>query len=127
MRGDYTHVLFLDTDIRPPADAIERLLEVDRAIVGGDVPAYSLSGPVVSRSPPIQEHWNTAGFLLVRRDAMSAVWWGWDRDRGMSDDPFYQDAQTRLGFGRTWVRKDVVGMHIGSLRPVESRRGYEKG
>lgn len=41
---DVSHILFLDTDIAPPPDAIDRLLEIDNGLVGFYVPTYGLDG-----------------------------------------------------------------------------------
>jgi hypothetical protein len=38
------YVLYLDADMRPPAGAIDRLLEMRHPLVGGNVPTYCLSG-----------------------------------------------------------------------------------
>lgn len=137
-----THVLFLDADLIPPADSIPKLLEVDWPIVGGDVPAYCLSGdPVLNRrvwegphrwsissayySFPVEEHWNTAGFLLVRAEVLQHVRWGWDPMDGLSDDPWFAREVEEVGFGKTLVRKDVVGDHI-PLGQLEARPGIDR-
>lgn len=38
--SEISHVLFVDSDLKVPANCVEQLLEVDKPIVGGDVPAY---------------------------------------------------------------------------------------
>lgn len=58
----------------------------------------------------VEEHWNTAGFLLVRRDAFRKVRWGTDPDVGQTDDPWFQARCAEL-FGQTWVRHDLIGTH----------------
>lgn len=138
-----THVLFLDTDVTPPADCIPKLLELDHPVVGGDVPSYCLSGPEVlgertdwfdletgqdgtcglPRFPTfrVEEHWNTAGFLLVQRRVLEEVAWRWNPGQGViTDDPCFAQDVERAGFGKTWVRKDVIGYHP-TLVPVEQR------
>lgn len=138
---DATHVLFLDSDVEPDLECISKLLELDHPVVGGDIPAYCLKGPEVMdgddvqrnalgqivlrrgvpRFPfPVQEHWNTAGFLLVRRDVLAEVAWRWNPDAGYSDDPCFAADVERAGFGKTWVRKDCVGKHA-PLVAVERR------
>lgn len=152
-----SHLLLVDSDIRIPGNAIDKLREIDHPVVGGHVPIYCLNGPKLDpvddwicrvgrdrrdfpgteaggeawraeaefcrlypRSPmpltwpnnaDVREHWNTAGFLLVRRDVFSTVAWHYDPDRGNSDDPAFQNAVERAGFGRTWVRHDVIADH----------------
>lgn len=138
----FTHVLFLDADLIPPGDAVPKLLDVDWPIVGGDVPVYCLGGdPVLNRrtwmSPgtwltmdsyfpySVEEHWNTAGFLLVRTEVLQHIRWGWDPIEGLSDDPWFAREVERAGFGKTLVRKDVVGDHI-ALGQLEARPGIDR-
>lgn len=149
-----SHILFLDSDITVPAITLQRLLEVDWPIVGGHVPTYCLKGPRVrcaridtdgddawaievdgmrrqTTSRPLfsgdidlQEHMNTAGFLLVRRDLFRVLRWRWDKDAGLTDDPCYHADATRLGYP-TWVRHDVIGRHWPpAIGPVE-KRGHD--
>lgn len=149
-RQDFTHLLLVDSDIEPPEDGLSMLLEVDHPIVGGHVPTYCLDGPPVEirehgpskgykwtlgngtwgvgldRPFPVgadvHEHWNTAGSLLIRRDAVLGLRWGWDLDRGMTDDPWFQDRAVALGFGQTWVRHDSCWTHHPqSIGPLETR------
>lgn len=47
--GRWEGILFLDTDVEPPVDAPERLLEVDHELVGFNVPTYCLDGPRVQQ------------------------------------------------------------------------------
>ena len=42
---EISHVQWIDTDIVPTRDGIERLMEVDHPIVGAHVPAYCHDGP----------------------------------------------------------------------------------
>jgi hypothetical protein len=134
---DCTHVLFLDSDLRVPGDCLDRLLEVDRSVVGGNVPAYCLDGPPVFQTlrgdlerplfpegADVREHWNTAGFLLVRREVLDRVRWGhcwFTGASGLTDDPWFAERVEAEGFGKTWVRHDVTGEHLVDLVPLESR------
>lgn len=106
-------ILFLDSDLllHRPAVALPRLLEMGYPVCGGRVPGYGLSGPKIGGySFEVQEHWNTAGFLLVRRDVARMVRWRLDADAGQSDDPAFDTDCRRLGYP-TWVRQDVIGQH----------------
>ena len=121
MRTTADHLLYADSDVELPGDCISKLLEVRRPIVGGDVPSYCLSGPDVGGYAfPVQQHWNTAGFLLVERAVFSRVRWRHDPDKFITDDPCYAADVEAAGFGPTLVRKDVVGHHV-SLEPLEAR------
>lgn len=125
--GEVSHVLFLDSDLVVPGDSISKLKEMDHPIVGGDVPSYCLSGPRVRSYPfKVEEHWNTAGFLMVTREIVQRVRWRSDLHPGgtnCSDDPcFANDIRDFLGY-ETHVRKDVVGIHK-PLVELE-RRGHD--
>lgn len=114
-------LMFLDVDLRVPADAIDRLLEVDYPVVGGDVPSYCFTNtPLVPGYQfPVVERWSTAGFLLVRGDIAERVRWRHTVWSGLSDDPCFDHSVAELGFP-TRVRTDVIGQHA-SLVQVESR------
>jgi hypothetical protein len=122
-----SHILYLDADMRPPADALPKLLEMGHPLVGGHVPTYNLSGPRVQSYPyPVERHMNTAGFLLVAREVYRKIRWRYDTDAGMSDDPCYHhDAHTYLGID-THVRKDVIGRHWPESIPPLEQRGYDR-
>lgn len=125
-RAGATHILFVDSDTMIPGDSIPKLLEVDWPVAGGDVPAYGLHGPVIDEYPfPVEEHWNTAGFLLIRREVFRKVAWHWDADAGLTDDPTYQNDQQAHGFGQTRVRKDLIAHHVEWLLPLEER-GHDR-
>lgn len=117
-----SHILFLDSDLKVPNDCIPKLLEVKHPIVGGDVPAYCLGGKTLYEYDfPVQEHMNTAGFLLVERDVARRIKWRHDaHDSGNTDDPCYNQDAKDAGFGCTRVRKDVIGVHL-PLKPLGSR------
>ena len=130
--ANYAAVLYLDSDMVVDADAIEKMLEVDRPLVGVDVPAYCLSGKVICENPRIEEHWNTAGALLVNAPAFYDLPWSHNSYLNLSDDPTFQAMAERLirregvdtldsTYGMTWVRKDVQAKHKGQLAVVENR------
>jgi len=122
VKRNATHALFLDSDLVPDALSIEKLLELDVPVAGGDVPSYCLSGPAAERYEfPVQEHWNTAGYLLVKIGVLNRVRWGWGD--GLTDDPWFARAVEQAGFGKTFVRKDCIGVHV-PLAPV-TERGHD--
>lgn len=120
-----THVLFLDSDVTPDGDCVPKLIEVDADVVGGHVPAYCLSGPKVGGYPfPVERHWNTAGFLFVRRRVVDKIRWRSSVvDSGCSDDPCFNLDAIEAGFKATFVRKDVIGRHP-DLKEL-SARGHD--
>jgi hypothetical protein len=118
-----SHVLYLDADCCPPADAIPKLLELAEPYVGGEVPTYCLHGRKVIGYPfPVEDHMPVAAFLLVAREVFKRLRWRWDPELGMHDDAAYHhDAEQLLGI-RALVRKDVVARHCPErIGPVETR------
>jgi hypothetical protein len=119
---NYDAILYVDSDMILTPGAIKKMFEVDRPLVGIDVPAYSLHGKLINKLPKIEEHWNTAGMLLVNAPAYYDLVWGSNRYLNLSDDPSFQWRSERLEYGQTWVRKDIFAMHKGELLKVENRR-----
>lgn len=119
--GNYEAILYVDSDMILTVEHIEKMFEVDRPLVGIDVPEYNLRGKIVNESPRIEEHWNTAGMLLVNSPAFYELIWGHNAYYNYSDDPSFQYISEKLGWGQTWVRKDITAKHYGQLIPVENR------
>jgi len=130
---NYQAILYVDSDISLNAQIVEKLLEVDRPLVGVNVPEYGLSGKQISQDPPIQEHWTTAGMLLVNAPAFYDLPWYHNNLLNLSDDPSFQSMAERLlrregvnnmedSYGMTWVRKDINAHHQGELLEVEHRQ-----
>lgn len=129
----YDAILYIDSDNRISVDAIEKMFEIDRPLVGVDVPNYQLSGEVVNEDPRIEEHWNTAGALLVNSPAFYDLVWHHNSYLNLSDDPSFQEKakfipkldenlqRTNEPYGMTWVRKDIQSDHLGELCSVEER------
>lgn len=120
-RNEAEAILYVDSDILLTPEIIEAMLEVDRALVGVHVPQYNLNGPKVNGDPRLQEHWTTAGMLLVNAPACWDLPWSHNNSKGMSDDPAFQHLAERLPYGMTWVRKDIHAQHKGHLIAVEQR------
>lgn len=125
---NYDAILYVDSDMYVGPTIIEKLFEVDHPIVSVDVPAYGLRGKVVNENPRIEEHWNTAGMLLVNAPAYYDLPWSHNAYRNLSDDPTFQQHAERLKqfgkeetYGMTWVRKDIQAKHMGQLVAVEGR------
>lgn len=128
MVNGYSHILYADTDTELTDDCLPKLLEVDRPLVFGHVPTYCLNGPKMPELPgDCRQHWSSAGFALVRRDAFRHVRWGWDLDGGNTDDPTFARDVELMGkaLGEDWrpvTRHDVVGRHWPeSILPLEQR------
>lgn len=73
----------------------------------------------------VKEHWNTAGFLLVRRDAFTRVAWNYDPDSGNSDDPAFQRNCAEMFGHQTFVRHDVLGHHVPGAVGAEQSHSEE--
>jgi hypothetical protein len=115
-------VLYIDSDMYLSSLVVEKMFEIDRALVSVNVPAYGLSGKVVNEDPRIEEHWNTAGMLLVNAPAYYDLPWYHNSYLNLSDDPTFQYLAERLPWGQTWVRKDINAEHMGQLVEVEARQ-----
>lgn len=122
LRDGAAWLVYLDTDIIPPANGIDLLLEMDWPVCGGNVPSYGRGGPAVEDYPfRVEEHWNTAGFLLVRADVADRVSWRYSVADGMSDDPAFDHDMRKLGWS-TRVRKDMPPALHPPLFSVEGRK-----
>lgn len=130
---NYDAILYVDSDMVLSVEMVEALLEIDRPLVSLDVPAYGLRGPVINKNPRIEEHWNTAGMMLVNAPAYYDLPWFHNSYLNLSDDPSFQSMAERLKrregienledtYGMTWVRKDIQATHRGQLLPVEDRK-----
>lgn len=118
-------VLYVDSDVVLTENHVEKLLQVDHPVVSVDVPAYCLSGKVINENPRVEEHWNTAGCLLVNYPYFYDLPWYHNALKGLTDDPTFQHLAERL-YSQTWVRKDVTATHEGQLVAVESRNLEER-
>jgi hypothetical protein len=118
---NYAAILYVDSDMVVDVEAIEKMFEIDHPVVSIDVPAYGLRGKAVNTEPRIEEHWNTAGMLLVNAPAFYDLPWSHNPFLNLSDDPDFQHRAVRLGYGQTWVRKDIEAKHMGQLLSVENR------
>lgn len=121
-RGRFDAVLYVDSDINLTVEMIEKMFEVDHPLVGINVPEYVQHGPVVNENPRIEEHWTTAGMLLVNAPAYYELPWSHNQHLNLSDDPTFQRLSEQIGYGNTWVRKDLNAHHEGLLCAVEHRR-----
>jgi len=136
---DVTHILHIDADVTPHDNTIPLLLELNHPLVGGDLSeTYCGTGPRVKKYPfPVEEHVNTAGYLLVDRNLYIRLRWRKDHRYTfkhhdiygtivpMGDDHcYYYDALTLFNTP-TYVRKDCVGQHHPpGVAPFEMR-GYD--
>ena len=144
---EFDAVLYLDSDTSVPGDSISRMLAVDWPIVGGHVGTYALSGPRCETYADIMRlsgvrpdnadevrkipsadargHWNTAGFLMVKRPLLERLRWRWNLQAGMTDDPCFQQDARELFKRETLVLHDLVGFHRPGTLPGFEDRGHD--
>lgn len=125
---DITHLLFLDSDTSPPIDLIRKLAELNHPVTGADVPTYGLTGNQVygdgipENAVVHEQTLQTAGCLMLTREAVNNIRWGWSLDQGSTDDPWTEKLAEKVGLGKVWVRHDIHCRHYPeSIGPVEIR------
>jgi hypothetical protein len=120
-----SHILFLDADIRPENDALEKLLEVNYPIVGGYCGTYCITGPLLNEYKfPVMDCGGTAGCILVEREVFKRIGWRWDLQEGMTDDPcYFKDVLDFFNY-KIRIRKDCIVHHYPEqISPIDVRFG----
>lgn len=138
MQTNASHLLFIDADIIPPKDIIPKLLQVNRDAVCGLVygrGAHAACPYIFGEKRRWMEngyelveveHANI-GYTMLSRRLFEAVRFRYGtsvypdgRVNMTSDDPAYH-LDCFIKFGQ-WpvIRMDVVGRHIGDLKPEEA-------
>lgn len=129
---NYDAVLYVDSDMLLTLDVLRGVLEVDYPLVGVATYYGLPPGKVVNENPRVEEHWTTAGLLLVNSPAFYDLPWYHNAYLNLSDDPSYQYLAARLNrmntgltfgtpYGMTRVRKDVFVHHVGQIGLLEHR------
>jgi hypothetical protein len=95
LRGDWSHILFLDSDTEGPLDCLQKLLALDVPLATGCYPVlmpdglrwalankgsdqhYRLLECLPSLDKPFEVDAGGAGCLLIRRDVFDVVKWPW--------------------------------------------------
>lgn len=151
----FTHLLFLDSDVEPPIDGIEKLLEVDWPVVAGRIGTYCMERPKLTyehvqddywkllgsdhlgpwntpttkkRFPDdadVREGWQSAGCWMLQRLAVNRIRWGTDLSAGVTDDPWTADLAVRVGLGPIWQRYDCVATHWPQSIGPLEARGHD--
>lgn len=117
-----THLFFLDSDVEPPLDVLDRLLKLDAPLAGGCYPLlmanglrwalsrrddngeYRLLEELPDESEPFEVDAGGAGCLLIRRDIFEFMVWPWfrwiERADGsqMSEDIYFFQKANKAGF-----------------------------
>lgn len=118
-----SHLLFIDDDVRVAPDTLSKLLEVRKPIVGGVLQGrgehqhlrYVFGYMQVEGPHLISCDWGSAGLVLVREDVLRLADFHWkvlpDGTLIPEDQAFAMTA-AGLGFGRWYIRTDVVPEHV---------------
>lgn len=128
LRVNATHILFVDSDVLIPSDAVEKLLELDVPIAAGNVLAYQREGSTeFVRGIECRRIVENACMLLVTREVFQNTRWGGDMHHGSvaNDDMWYADLCERLGYGRPLMRVDCIAEHSGDHGAGFDTRGYD--
>ena len=133
MQTNASHLLFVDADIIPPRDIIQRLLAVDHHAVGGYVSGRGAHSGCVyvfgekrrfkkNGIDVIEAEHGNIGYTMLSRRAFEQVRFRYGvteypdgRKHMVSDDPAYH-LDCFMKFGE-WmlIREDAVGKHVGDL------------
>ena len=123
LRSDMSSLLFIDSDVEPEPDGLERLLAHNRALVGGMVPGRGahaahryVFGPQTNVGNLIACDYGTCGYMLVRRDLLEKVEFRWGPSRRqpatmLSEDPAFAEDALMAGFGRFYVDPNATSRH----------------
>jgi len=133
-QGQYSHLFFLDSDIEPPLDTIDRLLALDSPLasgcygqllpagprwvlsVRGDDDRYRMIESLPGSEKPFEIDAAGAGCLLIRRDVLEKIPWPWFRwvekpdGRQISEDIFFFYQCNRAGL-RVRIDPQVICNH----------------
>lgn len=126
LKGDFTHLFFLDADTIPPTGTIARLLKHDKDIVSA-LEIYQLEGKLIWNyqlltededlsSPLIKVEGASSSCILMKRQVFEKMEWPWyemqyTRDSKFTGDDFYFcHKAAKLGF-ETWVDRSIECIH----------------
>lgn len=121
---DFTHCLFVDSDIEFSVDAVRRLLRHNMPVVSGaylrrGMDEYCcgwLDGPMVecNRHVPttatglVEVDWFGAGFLLVARDVLEKIQWPWFHHHTIETEDEATETSEDIGFCIRLQSKGVI-------------------
>jgi len=123
LRSDMSSLLFIDSDVEPEPDGLERLLAHNKPLVGGLVPgrgAHAMHRYVFGKQTQegnlVACDYGTCGYMLVRRDLLEKVEFRWGPSRRrpdvmLSEDPAFAEDALMAGFGRFYVDLNATSRH----------------
>jgi hypothetical protein len=129
---NFDAILYVDSDMILTKQVIEGVISIDHPLVGCRTYYGLPPGKIINHNPLIEEHWTTAGLLLVNSPAYYDLPWYHNAYLNLSDDPSFQYMSSRLNemkndltinqpYGMTWVRKDIYIDHVGQIGLLEHR------
>lgn len=118
-----SHVLFVDSDVEPQPDGLERLLALDKPLCGGLVPGRGAHSGFVyvfgiekTEGDVVECHHGTMGYALIRREVFEVLRFRWgpaqkERATWLSEDPAYANDAYLMGYGRWWIDMRAAAKH----------------
>lgn len=130
-----THLLFIDSDVIPEPDGLEKLLSLDKSLCGGLVPGRGAHSNVKYIFPgkvgifdggnekfPAPENaivcgHGTCGYMLIRRNVFGRLRFRWGDDpevpgQMLSEDPAYCEDWFRISDEPFYIHKEATAQHI---------------
>lgn len=111
---DVSHLLFVDSDVRPHPRGLERLLALDKPLCGGLVPgrgahsqARYVFGEKERNGPILRCDHGTSGYLLIHRSIFEVLRFRagpcvYQREVFLCDDPAYATDAVHYGLADGW-------------------------
>lgn len=134
--ADAAAIMYVDSDVLVPVNALDALWCVDKNIVSGLVPGrgvhshvnYMGSGQHLQAVSPnlFRTDYATAGFVMIRRQVFRVISWRWgataeDLEHNHSEDPLFGYDARRSGLDWWYVRTDIKAEHLDNPdRPLKS-------
>jgi hypothetical protein len=123
---DSSHILYIDADVVPPLDILQKLLEAKVKIVGGVVGGRGAHSHVnyifgeevnyVDKGIVYKKVFHgTAGCMLIHKDVFKVVKWGYGKRDGngfqISEDPWFCDVARKFLNEKMLIRMDAICEH----------------
>jgi hypothetical protein len=142
-RPSYSHLLFIDSDVEPPLDVLDRLLALDSPIASGCYPVvlnglqwalalengghYRLLDQLPSSNIPFFVDAAGAGCLLIRRDVFDLVSWPWFKwvesaDGSQAGEDIYFFRKANAAGLRLAVDPTVLCKHFKTINLLDLMR-----
>lgn len=147
----YTHVLMMDSDMIPPVNAVDKLLEMDTPMACGIYPLLisgSITSSVVEKNEQFPEgHFLTdwadktgpfevdaagTGLVLIKREVFETIPWPWFRfvegkenNKRVGEDIFFSRKAAKFGY-KYMAHPEVVCGHIKEVNLLDIVKAWSK-